>query len=1716
MNKLDFATNLTFNSISCSYHTETNPDTGEPNFIQRLNSDKADINALVFLKNDFEISKKLNNDQILKSYKMTQNINGYQIHKEYFNGIPLTEYLKDWEFNLLHFIELASRISNIIKTLHASKIIVKDFIIENILINPDSCEVKLCSLGYATELKREVVVEQLDKSLMNSLWHIAPEQTGRIARSIDYRSDFYALGIILYQLATGRRPFDQKNPSELIHAHIAKKATPPSSFNPKIPKIIDDLIAKLMSKDIEERYQSDTGILEDLSFLKESIKNNQKLDGFQLAQQDFSNIFFMSEKLYGRKKELEQLRIAWDRTRKNSCSIMMVSGFSGIGKTRLVNELRNSVLADSELYASGKFDQLNIESSYSGIISALKGIIQKILTESEENKIQWEKAISENTNDDIFFLSELIPEIKLLINSEIFEIKVGPIEGQKRLRQSIIDFLKTISIQNKSLVLFIDDLQWADTDSLDLIVEIIASKTSNLFIIGAYRDNEVNASHKLNITLNTIKEKFPQSIESLKVNELRTEDINALLSDSLKRDPEDTLILTNHVTSKTGGNPFFVKEFLYHFLDSQKIFFNVESKQWEWNLDEIKETEISEYVINLLLKKLSKLSAQSQDLICLSACIGATFDFNTLLLISGKSSEELSNMLWELTLEEYIMPLDNWGKFHTSITLDADDLRQDVNYHFKFQHDRIQQAAYSTLSQDQQRKKHYQIAQILYSQFSNEDLDKNLFDVLNHYLLGKAFITSQNEKERIKNLSQRAGDKAFRNNVINQAYKYYSLGLDLMEQDESSEIFKALLLGKSECSYLLGMHDESEFLFEQAISNASTNLRKADILSRKMALYENTQRHALAIDTARDALKLLGVKLPERTTQVHVLRELLKVKILLRGKSIDQLLGNPKMESPERIIIMKILMNLWGPAYLLQKQELLAFKILKMVNYSIKYGNSIESALAYAFYGYVISAQMKDYTKGCEFANLGLELNKILDDQTLRSKVIVIAEGCVAHWNRPYKSMLDQIRTGFNVGIESNDIIYAGYATTFMNRNNFLSGKNLDLILSEAKDFMKFVSNVGAEISRQQMLPWLRLVFKLTGKSPTEEYFGDLIEEEKNIAFISKMNTEMNVQLPLAQHFTMSSIYHYFNNDYERAYEFALLADPYMMSVIGLVEWAEQIVFRTLAAIAVIQRRKSLPLKEKRLLRKNLKLMSKWAIAAPENFKAKYLLAKAEYGKLNPKANNSEQLYKDAILAAEDAGLIQISALALESLGKFYRDNNQTDKAHNLYRRAILAYHTWGASAKVRQIEEKLKSMGFKSMNNDNELRHKIQGESLDLKSILDASQILSGEVKPDSLMNKLLLILIQNAGAQNAYLIKENNRKLQLVSSSQMSNNHQYVKHQLPIEKVENIPHGVVRKAYNYKETILINDAQYEKTISSLLPKDIESKSILCLPILSQDQVIAIIYLDNYLSKNVFSRNRIELIRMLSSQIAISIENADLYQSLEDRVSERTKEVENQKIELEKSKLKSDELLYNILPKEIATELKSAGACKPRRFNSVSIMFTDFEQFTKMSEKLTPEELVDIVDYQFKVFDTIIEKYGIEKIKTIGDSYMCAGGLPKEDSEHAVKTVQAALEISAFVESFVEERKAANLPYCRMRIGIHSGPIIAGIVGHKKFAYDIWGDAVNTASRMESASEPGKVNISSSTYSLIKDKFECNHRGKIQAKNKGDIDMYYVKTQKT
>jgi len=1705
-----------YNTLTTMYYDAAD-DKGNQVLIEVSKNPYPTLEDLVGLKNDFEITSNLSMEGVLENRELIRYQSGIAIVKEYFDGATLTDFLAETKIPVEKFLRIALKITGIIQELHLRHIVHKDINADNIFISSDGASVKLSNFNIATQFVQGQHETRLGDSSKGSLTHISPEQTGRMNRSVDYRTDLYSLGVTFYQMLCNRLPFEYTDAMELVHAHIARHPADPCKVTPSVPKALSDIVMKLLAKNAEDRYQSAAGLKADLEECLKQFVLTGKVADMEIGTNDHSPVLCISEKLYGRKEEIDNLLDAFERCRNNAVELVLVGGYSGIGKTRLINEIHKPIAGRSGYFCSGKFDQFNRDTPYSAIGQALSSLIRQFLGESDERISNLKDAILRALQGNGEVLADIIPELEMLVGKQPPLIKLGPIETRIRFVEVFKNFLKTLGSHEHPLVIFIDDLQWSDSGSFELIYNIlVGSGIKNVLLLGAYRDNEVNSSHPLMTTLDRINEAEPDKVHTIILKELDKEQVNRLLADTLRLNAEITAPLSELINTKTHGNPFFIRQFIQKLNDEGLIFFDAAASRWEWDQEGVVKMNVTDNVVDLLVTNLRKLSPKAQELLRLASCIGNRFDIETLSIVSEKNESETALILWDAVQEGFINPLGRWSK-HTKdelwLELGFGENNSDHTV-YKFQHDKIQQAAYSMIPEQQKKPTNLKIGRLLLQKLSEAEVQEHLFDILALLNFSAELISGDEEKEKVARLNLIAGEKAKNSNAYEPALNSFKAGMALLEHHKSSELYKDFLIQRSECEYLCGNFEESERLYDVALEYAVGNLNKASVCASKMQLYENTQQHIKAIEVAQQGLRLLGTELPLQPSWAEVEQSFATVKALLGKKTIKQLENNSLIPSHEIILTQKILMNLWGPVYLTANVNLLAFFICRMVQLSVIHGNSSESAQGFALYGYISCAFLGDYKNGYNYSRLGISLNYKFDDKSLRAKVLTVAEGCIAPWADKYANTLANLRIAFDAGVESNDLVWTGYAASFINRALLFMSENLGTVVEKLKGYVNYARQSQSAVTLHQLLACSRLTVSLRGNPPSDlELYEEYADADVHLEFLKNFAFKDGVYLPLANFYIFNGAQYYYYKKYKEAYESLEQAIPILAAVGGLSESGEHNFYHSMTMVALLNEGHP----EKDLLvgkiKANQKTLKTWAKYSPQNFKVKHLLVEAELAFFNKKLARATELFTEGIDVASKSGLLHLSALVFER-SAIYNFRKKLDALANLLvRNAWLFYREWGAIGKVRQLEEEYPQL--LQVLDPRPGSHMIvpnASKSIDIQSIFKASISISGEVVFENLLEKLLKIVIENAGAQNGFIIMVRDSKLFVEAIGKTDVEWHSTLVNAPLESVEGISHSIVQMIYHTGETLILNDAINDlRFANDAYISYAKPKSILCAPVMQHGKCLAILYLENNLTVDAFTPARLEVLNLLTGQIAISLQNAELYENLEQKVLERTETIEKQKVEIEKEKEKSDALLLNILPFETAEELKNTGSYKARRFDSVSIMFTDFESFTQLSEKLSTEELVEMIDYCYKAFDIITTRYNIEKIKTIGDAYMCVGGLPVYYPEHAINTVKAALEIASFIEEFNHERKARKLPHCRIRIGIHSGPVSTGVVGSKKFAYDVWGDSVNTAQRMEHASEGGKVNISSSTYELVKDHFKCHYRGKVSAKNKGDIDMYFV-----
>ena len=1652
---------------------------------------------VALLTKEYNTLRELEIDGVNKVLELVTFENKPVLVMEDIGGITLAEFFRTTKLNLSTFLHVAIKISDILGRIHARNVMHKNINPYNIIINKDSGDIRIIDFAISAKLSQERTSVRSPNVLEGSLLYMSPEQTGRMNRSIDYRTDMYSLGITFYEILTGGLPYQTNDAMELLHCHIAKKITPPNEINPEIPKVLSDIVLKLTAKIAEDRYQSAIGLKHDLEQCLDDLKEKSVIGDFSIGQKDVYSRFKVPEQVYGREKELEALIDSFEDAANGQCKLMLISGASGIGKTALVNEIHKPGVRRNSYFISGKLDQFKSNIPFNAFTHAFSDLLRQLVSEPKEKLDQIKQDLSEKLGLNTSILTDLIPEFKLIIQKHATTSELNPVESQNRFFFTLNDFIKVFATREHPLTIFLDDLQWCDDSSLRLIRELVMKEIPYLFIIGAYRKNEVNAGHPLALAIEEIKR--TKRIQEIYLDALDEKNVNQLVADTLLRTPDVTKELANCIYKRTAGNPFYINELLKTIYHRDLIRFNFSSGKWTWEIEKISMLNISDNVVELMTGRLIQLPEECLHLLEIAACLGNSFKLKTLTLITGKKASEIAEVLWPALQEEIIIPLT--GNYRLVST------DEDFDVTYKFHHDRIQQAAYLLIEENRRRSLNLDIARVLFRTSTEAERDDSLIELVRHFNEGHTLITDPAEKILLAELNLKAGKKAQAAVAYHAALQYFKTGIELLPPSRWQthyEMTFELYAGYAQNAYQTIQYATAEECINLLLKEAKTNLEKVEILSMRVRQYNTVGKPEEAIRSGLEGLSLLGYRLPEKPGQLLVLKELLRANWNFGRRKSSDLLNAPEMKDPEKKAAVRMLTEIGPSAFIQGNDNLYALTQLKVTNLSLLYGNSPESAYAYIVFGTVLAGLFGNLKAAENFGKLALALNEKMGDIEFRCRLIAAYGVLTHHFNHHWKTTGEWFKKGIEAGYLSGDLFYLAYCAvncTFW--NPLLS---LPASLEEQKKYLKVVKDTNyadAYDAARMNLQATKNRMGLTEAPLTMN--DDVFNEEECLEQMTKRKYSSGIGM---YHIHKAGIFLEYEQ-YAKAFDGVKDADRFVKSLVSLVVLTRLCVISFFTCAGYLQYIPNPPkgILKKRM-KKELKRMKKWANYNPTNFLHLQYLMEAEMASVENKTILCENLYEKAIKVANKNEWQADEAYANELAAKYFLRNKRERAASGYWQQAYYLLDLSGAVGKTAFLRKtypdffnaiSVRATGVGKLQSDHLVGNSPDNfHNLDVATITRSSQAISEEIKLESLLEKIMNIIMMNAGAQNGILLLEQQGKLFIQAS--VVGNEVTTLQNLPVKESKGLPQAIINYVSHLNEPVVLDDASNQgEFMNDKYILEHKPKSVLCSPIIFMNKLYGIIYLENNISVGAFTGDRLKVLQLLSSQMAISIQNANIYANLEEKVADRTKE-------LQIEKKKSDDLLFNILPEGVANELKLTGSAEAKQFDHTTVLFTDFVDFTKISEALTPKALVAEVHLCFTAFDAIMDKNGLEKIKTIGDAYLAVCGMPSEDPDHAIKAANAALDILEFINRRKNEGGIFNI-----RIGLNSGPVVAGIVGVKKFVYDIWSDTVNTAARMENNSESGKINISAATYDLIKDHFACTYRGMINVKSKGLIEMYFV-----
>ena len=1447
---------------------------------------------------EYEILSQVNDAEfIIKAYDIVEADNRVALILEDINGVSLRDYLQNRKLELKEFLNLARQMARMLEELHSNNIIHKDINPNNIILNAEAGRYKIIDFDISSRLSIEKVEVESPNVRLGTLPYISPEQTGRMNRSIDYRTDFYSLGVTFYEMITGQLPFNSKDPMAMVHCHIAKQPAPPTEVESDIPAPVGQIILKMLAKTAEDRYQSAYGLRADLETALTNFENTGTVPAFRVGGKDVSERFKIPQKLYGRQKEIQSLLNAFERITQASSEFVLASGYSGIGKSALIHEIHRPIVSERGYFISGKFDQLRRDVPYASLIQAFQELIRQLLTESEEQIALWKANLLKALGPNGQIIIDVIPEVELIIGPQPPVTELGAQEAENRFNIVFQNFVGVFTQKEHPLVLFLDDLQWADAASLKMIQLLLIDHEINyLLLVGAYRDNEVDEAHPFMLMLAEV-EKAQVKVNDIKLKPLNAENINQLIADTLHKDIHECRDLADIIYRKTNGNPFFVNEFLKTLYSKKLLYFDFKEGNWQWNADIISSSlEVTDNVVELMTSKIKELAPKAQHIIKLASCLGSTFKLEALALIAQKSPEETEKDLWE-TLNE--------------------DLIYKYGESYKFIHDRIRQAAYTLIEEDEKQRIHLEYGRQMLSTATDKEIEEHLFDLINHLNIGRKLVTQRAEKDTLIQYNLKAGQKAKASTAYEPAYNFLTIGTEFIDKNTWDKHYNMALRTFTELvevSYLSARFDEMQRNASIVENNAKDLLDKLRVFEIKIAAYLAQNKMLEGVNNMREALKLVGVKLPQKPGKLNVLAAIIKTKLLMRGKKIDDLKSLNRMEDPYKQAAMRIIASGSSAAYYAMP-SIFPLLIIKMVELSIKYGNYRLSSPGYCTYGLIIIRGLGDINNGYQWGKFSLDLQGIVEGGPQhKAQLNAVYNAFIQHQKEHLKNTLPGFLSGYQSGIENGQVEFACACVLMYDLYALLLGKELGGLNKEMRKYTEVTRKFNQERHFRNNEMRRQVVLNLLGEV---EDLTVLTGEAANEEEWARQYEEANDSTGQCMMYIFKMMLCYLFNDVEGVLVNEAKAQKHLDGIAGLYLQSSYYLFSSLALLQDAANNPDKLSKHLSKVKANQKKVAKMMKFAPMNHAQKYWLVEAERARIEGNDQAAMKYYDDAIKHAKENEFVNDEALANELAAKFYLARNMNKFASLYFIDATYANQKWGAKAKVEQlradygdyignVQEAAQSHYTTSTREiyTTLITGGTETSSLDINTVIKSSQALSGEIILSQLLEKLMNIALENAGAQRGYLILKRDADLYIEAEADLNEDRIIVQQGVKVSNSvrDKLPISLINYVSRTNESQVLQDAANQGNYTKdFYIQQNTPKSIICTPVIRQGKNVGVLYLENNLTTYAFTKERIEVLNLLSSQAAISLENAMLYESLEEKVRERTAKLRDAADEIEK-----------------------------------------------------------------------------------------------------------------------------------------------------------------------------------------------------------------------
>jgi diguanylate cyclase (GGDEF)-like protein len=1467
-----------------------------------LQEDSYHLNLRAKFHKEFNFLKQINSPYIIKAHDYFTWQNQHILCLEDFGGNSLSylaPYIKS--LNLSQKLDLMILITQALADLHNHKIIHKDINPANIVFNIEQNIVKLIDLGLSVSLMKEITDLSNVQHLSGTLAYISPEQTGRMNKSIDYRSDYYSLGVTFYEILSQTLPFDTDEPLKLIHSHIALDPKPLTEINKKIPKVLSDLVACLMEKSADNRYQSINGLLADLVKCRSTIGNNEEIINFTLGSQDFSPRLVLSQKLYGREQEIAIIMDTFMRIHKGKAELLLINGSSGTGKSVLVHGIQKPLSYSSGYFIKGKFDQFKKEIPYYSFIQAFQELIRQILTEPQHSLELWKEKILAKLGNNAQIIIDVIPELVHIIGNQPVVQEISAEQAKHRFHHEFINFLSVFCAEQHPLVIYLDDLQWADLSSLQLLNLILSQpKMKYLLLIGAYRDNEVSEIDPLSVTLRNI-EKHTQ-IQLMELKPLTLHQINEFLSDTLITSKDKTWELAVWCEKKTQGNPFFLGQFLNALVQKGILFPNLETKSWMWDITTVQTADITDNIIDLIIDKIQQLPEKNQEILKVAACLGNVFDLKNISLITQTDESEIANVLWECIEEELLISTDGLAQYLNKEAIDG--YKATNNYpKYKFIHDRIQQAAYNLIPETDKEKIHLAIGRLWLSTFTPEEKNIHLFDILNHFTTAAYLIDTKEELISFIELNLQAAKKAKLSAAYGSALIYLNFCIALINKKNitlTRRVLFYLYSTAAEVAYLHSDFDTSKKLAAIALQHTKNLLEEAAVQLIQIKLLVVQDKLQESIDSGLGLLERFGLSFPKKHINFSAMVGLLKMEYQLNNKL---LLATEKKENthvPTIKMVVNILSALTVPIYYTNPKFYVLF-LLAQIKIALRHGHNSTSPYVFASYGAILSSRLHRFGRAKKFAKLALHLQSKQTNHSTKARTHFIVSSMIEPWSTDLHKLLPALQSNYHMALQLGDLEFAQISIQSYSFYSFFAGKNLYETSKELESYF----DKKLELARPSVQHALEILLKtqkfLCSPLPTDKEIESHIFENPKF----NLNTVELSQMVTFQYASLQMYLAFLFKKPAKALTYINALRPIVLGYKGLYGYTIYTFFESLCLLSLLSTMSKIEkFKSLKIINKNLAQFTVWMKQSPENFTHIWHLIMAEKCRYEDKFIQALHHYEYSIRFAKKNDFVNDEALAQELLGEFYLEQQQDFSSALCLIEAQNQYRKIGSIAKAQDIARRYPELSLihKTNNIKRTTTHKSDSQhssqaGLDLATIIKATQTLSQEIVLNSLLKHLTQIVIESGGAQKGLLILKNNhgwsieteKKIDCATIEILQNV------DLDISNLANdyLPISLVNYVIRTKESVIVENALTDKIVLNdyYVQKNLP-KSLLLMPISHQGNITGLLYLENNKEYGVFNYQHLEMLNIVSTQASISIENARLYANMEERINQRTEEI--------------------------------------------------------------------------------------------------------------------------------------------------------------------------------------------------------------------------------